>query len=77
MAVRLHYRYACQYYDYSVVEMERDGDHYAAEIPGDYVLTDWDIMYYIEAVDDAGSGNFIPVPHPTDSIPYHVIKIER
>ena len=35
------------------------------------------IMCYIEAVDDAGSGNFIPVLHPTDSIPYHVIEIER
>jgi hypothetical protein len=76
-SVRLHYRYTCQYYDYRVVEMDKAGDRYVAEIPGDYIAPDWDIMYYIEALDDAGSGNFHPLPCPTDSIPYHVIRIER
>ncbi len=48
-----------------------------AAVAGDYIIPDRDIMYYIEAVDDAGSGSLHPAPHPTDSIPYHAIKIER
>ncbi len=75
--MRLHYRYTNQYYEYRVVEMEREGDAWAAEIPGDYVVTDWDLMYWIEAVDEAGSGALAPRPDPVASIPYRVIRVER
>jgi hypothetical protein len=76
-AVLLHYRYTNQYYEYRVVEMERDGDGWAAEIPSDYVVSDWDLMYWIEAVDEAGRGALAPKPDPVAAIPYWVIRIDR
>jgi hypothetical protein len=57
--------------------MERDGDGWAAEIPSDYVVSDWDLMYWIEAVDEAGRGALAPKPDPVAAIPYWVIRIDR
>jgi hypothetical protein len=86
-ALRLHYRYTSQYYDYNVVDMEQDGGAgggasrgqgpWVAEIPGDYVVGDWDIMYFIEAIDEAGRGALAPSPDPVASIPYWVIRVQR
>lgn len=86
-SVRLHYRYTNQYYDYVSVEMERaqstrsGDDRYVAQIPADYVVQKWDIMYYIEAVDEGGNGTFEPQSkprrNPIETIPYNVIEVNR
>ena len=84
--VRLHYRYTNQYYDYQVVTMEKlqvlEGSEtesiFYAEIPGDYVVSQWDLMYYIEAVDEVGNGSFYPASDPLEvnDVPYKVVKVK-
>jgi hypothetical protein len=77
--LRLHYRYANQYYQWQVVDMElgTDGRTGGAYIPGDYVVPEWDIMYYLEAVDDVGGGTFWPESDWIHTIPYQVVKVRR
>ena len=75
--VRLHYRYTNQYYDWQVVPMDGDGVVFEAVVPGDYIVSDWDLMYYLEAVDQGGQGSFAPEPDPTHRIPYWVVRVER
>jgi hypothetical protein len=76
---RLYYRYASQYYHWQVVELEPGPDEEtgSAQIPGDYVVPEWDIMYYLEAVDDVGSGTFWPESDWIHTIPYQVVKVRR
>ena len=74
--VRLHYRYTNQYYEWQVVEMDDSGHGFTAVIPGQFIVPEWDLMYYIEAV-DTGLGSFAPESDPFGGIPYWVIKVDR
>ena len=76
-SVRLHYRYTNQYYEWQVVEMDATGSAHTAAIPATYVVPDWDLMYYLEAIDAGGRGALNPVPDPVRQIPYYVIKVQR
>jgi hypothetical protein len=72
----LHYRYASQYFAWERAVMgEGDGGSYSAEIPGDYVVGAWDVMYFVEIIDDAGQGCLAPCEPGRDEIPYWVIPI--
>jgi hypothetical protein len=73
--VRLHYRYVNQTQPFRRVRMESDGRDYQAIIPADYIGTTWDLMYYIEAVDEFGNGIFYPDPDKT--APYVIVKVNR
>jgi hypothetical protein len=73
----LHYRYVNQYQEWRRVAMRRSGDTWSATIPGSYVVSDWDLMYYIEAVDDAGAGTMAPGGEDLMQIPYWVITPQR
>lgn len=78
-AFRIHYRYANQYYEWQVVDYELapDGRTGTVYIPGDYVIPEWDIMYYLEAVDDVGRGTFWPKSDWVHTIPYQVVRVGR
>jgi hypothetical protein len=76
-SVRLHYRYVNQYYEWLTVEMDKKGETWNARIPAGYVVPQWDIMYYIEAIDEGRRGSFWPPAEPVGSIPYRVILIAR
>lgn len=69
----LHYRYANQYHDWRRVAMHESKDGWSAAIPGDYVIPDWDLMYYIEVVDDTGAGTLAPGGDDLMEIPYWVV----
>jgi len=73
----LHYRYANQYHEWRQVAMHESAGAWSAAIPGDYVVSDWDLMYYIEVVDDAGAGTLSPGGDDLMEIPYWVITPER
>ncbi len=75
--VRLHYRYTNQYYDWQVVPMHGGGTNFEAAIPGDYIVSEWDLMYYLEAVDEGDLGSFDPEADPVRRIPYWVVKVRR
>ncbi len=74
-AARMYYRHLTQTEKYRVTDLARMGDRYEATIPGDFVSTSYDLMYYVEVVDRAGNGTFYPDPDRT--APYVVVKVRR
>ncbi|MGC9349645.1 MAG: hypothetical protein ACP5JG_16020 [Anaerolineae bacterium] len=75
--VRLRYRSVTQYQDYRTLEMAPtdEADRYEATVPAEHVDPQWDIMYFIEAMDDAGNGCI----HPDLEIetPYIIVRLVR
>ncbi len=74
-ALRLYYRPTRQNYEYSVVTMAPQGGEYRATIPGKAITKEFDIMYYLEAVDAHGNGVFFP--NPDIEQPYIIVKVVR
>jgi hypothetical protein len=72
---RLHYRHLTQVEDYRLTDLVRSGDSYEAMIPGEFITSSYDVMYYVEAVDQFGNGAFYPDPDRT--APYVVVKVLR
>ena len=60
--VRLRYRHLTQFEDYLVAEMEPDpvSGTFRATIPGDFIVPEWDLIYFVEAIDTHGNGCMIP-----------------
>jgi hypothetical protein len=75
--VRLRYRSVNQHEDYRTLPMLPAGgiDHYRAVIPAEDIAPAWDLMYFIEAMDNKGNGRI----HPdlNQETPYVVVKIQR
>jgi dienelactone hydrolase len=76
-SVRLRYRSVNQYQDYRTLEMTPTGtrDQYQAVIPAEQVLPQWDLMYFIEAIDNQGNGTIYP--DLEKETPYVVVKLQR
>ena len=70
--VRVHYRTLNQTLPYEQLTMERHGNDYVATIPGEAIRPDWDFVYSIEAVDEAGNGCFFG--DWTKTAPYVIVK---
>jgi len=74
--VFLYYRPTRQTMQYSVTSMHPEGNNeFSATIPGSAVTKEFDLMYYIEAVDEFGNGTFYPDPNVED--PHIVVKVSR
>ena len=75
--VRLRYRHLTQMEDYRSVEMklEAASGRYQAEIPGDFVVPEWDLMYFVEAIDQKGNGRMYP--DMETEMPYVILELER
>ena len=48
---------------------------FAATVPGDFLVPQWDFMYFIEATDRAGHGTMWP--DLAKEQPYVIVKLER
>jgi len=73
--VRLRYRHVNQKEDYQSVEMSRDGEFYSASIPASFVDPHWDLMYFVEIVDQKGNGRIYPDLEV--ETPYIVAAVKR
>ena len=75
--VRLRYRHLTQMEDYRSAEMklEAASGRYQAEIPGDFVVPEWDLMYFVEAIDQKGNGRMYP--DVETEMPYVILELER
>lgn len=75
--VRLRYRSVTQYQDYRTLEMLPTGskDRYAAVVPGEHLVPEWDFMYLIEVMDNHGNGKIYPVLER--EMPYIVVHLQR
>ena len=75
--VRLRYRSVNQHQDYRTLPMLPTGekDQYRAVIPPENIAPTWDLMYYIEAMDNDRNGRM----HPdlNKETPYIVVKLLR
>jgi hypothetical protein len=73
--VVLYYRPTRQTMEYSAATMMKVGEKYVATIPGAFITTEYDMMYYFEAFDSHGNGSI----HPNAEIetPYFVVKVKR
>lgn len=76
-SVRLRYRAVNQHQDFQTLEMlpAGRGGRYEAEIPARHISPRWDLMYFIEAVDQAGNGKICP--DIEKETPYVVVKLDR
>jgi hypothetical protein len=76
-SVRLRYRHVTQFEDYQSIEMSRTGepDEFTATVTGDFLVPQWDFMYFIEAIDRAGRG--VQWPDLALGAPYVIVKLQR
>lgn len=73
----LRYRHANQTEgEFRAVSMERTDRGYRAAIPGEYIVSEWDLQVYFSTVDDAGNGVIIPGLFSAECpYPYYVIEV--
>ncbi|RME89546.1 MAG: hypothetical protein D6766_14620, partial [Verrucomicrobia bacterium] len=60
--LRLRYRHLTQFEDYRTAAMTtlEGGRRWRGVIPGGFITPEWDVMFYIEAVDATGNGRMWP-----------------
>lgn len=75
--VRLRYRGVNQHQDFRTLEMLPTGKshEYRAVIPAEHILAQWDLMYFIEAMDNNGNGDIYP--DLEKETPYIVVELNR
>jgi len=75
--VRLHYRHLSQFEDYQTLDMarQRESELFEAKIPGDFIVPQWDLMYFIAALDNKGNGRLYP--DLETETPYIVVPLRR
>jgi len=75
--VRLRYRHVNQKEDYQAVEMALDprSGQYTAAVPASFVNSKWDLMYFVEVVDKAGTGRMFPDLEV--ETPYVIVPVKR
>jgi hypothetical protein len=76
-SVRLRFRHLTQFEDYRTLQMTRDQNSglYEANIPGDFIVPQWDLMYFIEVFDKCGNGRIYP--DLERETPYIVVRLQR
>jgi hypothetical protein len=75
--VRLRYRSVNQYEDYRTLPMVATGDkdHYQATIPAEHIGPKYDLMYFIEVMDNRGNGKIYP--DMERETPYVIVRLKR
>ena len=48
---------------------------YSAVIPGDFIVSRWDLMYFVEVMDSRGNGAIYP--DLDREIPYLIVQVRR
>lgn len=76
-AVRLRYRHLTQYEDYNTLPMTLDpkSGAYTASIPAAFIVPRWDLMFFVEAIDNHGNGR--NYPDFEVEAPYVVVPVRR
>lgn len=73
--VRVRYRAVNQQHDYRSLPMlpNAGSDHYQAVIPAEDIVPTWDLMYFIEVMDNRGHGQIYP--DLERETPYIVVRV--
>jgi hypothetical protein len=75
--VRLRYRSVNQHQDYQTLPMRPTGNpsQYRAVIPAEHLVPTWDMMYFLETMDQLGNGRIYP--DFNKETPYVIVKLLR
>jgi len=75
--MRLRYRHLTQFEDYKTAGMRLDPRTglWSGTIPGDFITPEWDLMYYVQVMDDQGNGRMYP--DLETEMPYVIVPVER
>jgi hypothetical protein len=75
--VRLRYRHVTQFEDYATVEMTptQEAGVFSATIPGEFIVPQWNMMYFLEVIDKAGNG--LCWPDFAREMPYVIVNVAR
>ena len=75
--IRLRYRHVTQFEDYQTAEMAFDSKTgvYVGRIPASFIQRKWDVMYFVEAVDNKRAGRMYPDLEV--EAPYVVVAVKR
>jgi hypothetical protein len=75
--IRLRYRHLTQFEDYKSADMTFDPDsgRFAATIPGSFIVPEWDLMYFVEALSENGDGR--TTPDMEREMPYVIVPVKR
>lgn len=76
-SVTLRYRHVNQKEDYETAKMTLDekSGNYSADIPGKFITPQWDLMYFVEVIDQKGNGRMFPDLEV--ETPYIVVGVKR
>jgi len=76
-SLRLRYRHMTQYEDYQTADMALDAKsgQFVARVPGAFIVSKWDLMYFVEMIDQAGRGR--NYPDLETEMPYVIVGVER
>lgn len=75
--VRLRYRHLTQFEDYETVTMSLDPTtgKYTGMIPGSFIVSEWDLVYFVEALAENGNGRV--APDLERELPYVIVPVDR
>ena len=75
--IRLRYRHLTQFEDYESTDMAFDPDtgKYVVTIPGSFIVPEWDLMYFVEALAKNGDGQM--APDMEKGMPYVIVPVQR
>jgi hypothetical protein len=73
----LRYRHLTQFEDYKTAGMRPDPQTglWSGTIPGDFITPEWDLMYYVQVMDNQGNGRMYP--DLETEMPYVIVPVER
>ena len=50
-------------------------ESWSATIPGEFIVPEWDLMYFVEVMDENGNGRIFP--DLEQGAPYVIVGLER
>jgi hypothetical protein len=76
-SIQLRYRHLTQFEDYETVDMMLlpTTGKYTATIPGPFITSEWDLMYFVAAVAKNGEGRM--APDMEQEMPYVIVPVQR
>lgn len=73
--VRAYFRPLADIQPYEHITLEKRGDEYVGTIPGEIITPDYELIYFLDAVDEAGNGCFYP--DWKTATPYVIVPVQR
>jgi len=76
-SIRLRYRHLTQFEDYESAEMRLapGTGKYVATIPGSFIIPEWDLIYFVDAITQNGDGRM--APDTKQGMPYVIVPVKR